>query len=448
MALFRITGVYPVPSDTSVSYPDDLSTEGKGPKPIFLNFKARTNLVDLVGQFVNSRRIEGNNRDDEGDGFDAILFAEIDDNVNVVFLASSARMRIASLDNLTSVPDGVKIDLKLLGQSTNMADVKVGAGDYKPFFQPVKLPLARIGSGKQQDINLLACGFVDSGRFRRESWSIPYTVLIVFGFLAVLVALSWPFIKLLLIGPKDRFRPIDTYLLIVSAILITALLTFFGSFVHGYMRAERLLDNELGTFAGAIQSNFDKELLSALKEIDNLNCHPKLLESGFDRPTYCKEDTKEASPNPTPSVSTTNRLPDRRTRILVEDQLELSLLQVRVWADNLGNQRIKWTVRQNLTNNPPVTSRSTSTNYSSASRTHIATRRTRNTRFTCSQSCRELLARTKLLFQNRSIHFPRPPTECGFRDQHTTTFVDGPGSAFRVWICRNRRYRESAFPFR
>jgi hypothetical protein len=363
---FDYTSVYPVTSNTPVSNFEDLSTEGKGPPPIFLNFKVRTNLADLVGQFVNSRRIEGNDGSDEGDGFDAILLAEIGDNVDVVFLASSARMRIASLDNLTSVPDGAKIDLKQLGQSTNMADVKVGPGDYKLFFQPIKLPLARLGSDKQQDINLLACGFVDSGRFRRESWSVSYTVLILFGFLAVLVALSWPFLKLLLIGPKDRFRPIDTYLLIVSAILITALLTFFGSFVHGYMRAERLLDDELGAFAGTIQDNFNNELRSALKEIDSLNCHKLLERSGFHRPAYCKEDQSERSQIPTPSVTQRNlfrRLQqskkdtDRR-RILLEDQLaDYPYFISAFWADNLGNQRIKWTVRQSLTNNVPVASR-------------------------------------------------------------------------------------------
>ena len=354
--------------------------EGKGQEPLYLNFKVKTNLADLIGQFVDKREIEDNQDSYGGDGFDAIVLAEVDDVVNVIFQESSAKLRLASLNNLTGASDGSKIDLKLLGQSTNMADVKVGAGEYKLFFQPVQLPLERLGNNDKKQISWMVCGFVESGRFRRESWAVSYTVLIIFFFLAALVALSWPFLKLLLIGPKDRLRPIDTYLLVVSAVMITAVLTLFGIFSASYIRAEKLLDTALQSFAGDLQKNFENELGNALKEIDELNCSPKLLEStknlsvtkrfgGFRTPKNCT-NTEAAATGPAqetqgplaqqvlerPNASETRSI-DRRL-ILTDEQLKYYPYFVNAfWVNTSGKQQIKWTTRQNLTNNVSVVER-------------------------------------------------------------------------------------------
>ena len=381
---FSYTTVYPALDPNS----GKAAIEGKGQEPLYLNFKVKTNLADLIGQFVDKRQIEDNQDSYDGDGFDAIVLAEVDDAVNVIFQESSAKLRLASLNNLTGASDGSKIDLKLLGQSTNMADVKVGAGDYKLFFQPVQLPLERLGSNDKKQISWMVCGFVESGRFRRESWAVSYTVLIIFFFLAALVALSWPFLKLLLIGPKDRLRPIDTYLLVVSAVMITALLTLFGIFSASYTRAEKLLDTALESFAGDLQKNFEKELGNALTEIDELNCSPKLIDStkylfvtkrfgGFQAPKNCPKT--QAAPT-VPSRETQALLAQQqappaqqllerhsafetlasidRRLILTDEQLSYYPYFISAfWVNTSGKQQIKWTTRQNLTNNVSVVDR-------------------------------------------------------------------------------------------
>jgi len=408
---FSYTTVYPA-LDSNFG---KAAIEGKGQEPLYLNFKVKTNLADLIGQFVDKRQIEDNEDSYGGDGFDAIVLAEVDDAVNVIFQESSAKLRLASLNNLTGASDGSKIDLKLLGQSTNMADVKVGAGDYKLFFQPVQLPLERLGSNDKKQISWMVCGFVESGRFRRESWAVSYTVLIIFFFLAALVALSWPFLKLLLIGPKDRLRPIDTYLLVVSAVMITALLTLFGIFSASYTRAEKLLDTALESFAGDLQKNFEKELGNALTEIDELNCSPKLIDStkyllvtkrfgGFQAPRNCpKTQAAPTVPSRETQASLAQQAPlarqqaplaqqqaplaqqqaplaqqqaplaqqllerlsasetlasiDRRL-ILTDEQLSYYPYFISAfWVNTSGKQQIKWTTRQNLTNNVSVVDR-------------------------------------------------------------------------------------------
>jgi hypothetical protein len=329
---------------------EDKAEEGKASSalpPLYLNFKVKTNLTDLVGQFVDKRQIEDNQDSYGGDGFDAIILTEVEDSVDVIFQESSSKLRIAALNNLTAVADGSKVDLKLLGQSTNVADVKVGASEYKLFFQPLQMPLARFRDHKQP-ISWMACGFVESARFRRESWSVSYTVLIIFGFLVALVALSWPFLKLLLIGPKDRVRPIDTYLLVVSAVMITALFTLFCVFSVTYLRAERTLDGKLGTFANSLQNNFERELSDALQEIDDLNCHPKLFETPyFPRPARCQKIETRRTENPEEDA-----YPASRRLILRDDQPKHYPYFISAfWADRFGHQRVKWSVRSSLTNN-------------------------------------------------------------------------------------------------
>ena len=193
----------------------------------------------------------------------------------------------------------------------------------------------------------------------------------------------------------------------MSAVMITALLTFFAAFSYSYLRTEQLLDSELEAFSGSIQENFIRELSSALQEIDDLNCHPKLLaKTNFRRPDHCGQaESKEPTlaqgsqaqdrgiqasqaenvlnQNSMPqNVLTQNALPhgvspqgqgvvsdsllrkafepgtaDRR-RILTEDNPKhYPYFMSAFWADRLGNQRVKWTIRQNLTNNVSVAER-------------------------------------------------------------------------------------------
>ena len=104
---FSYTTVYPPLDPIS----GNAAIEGKGQEPLYLNFKVKTNLADLIGQFVDKRQIEDNQDSYGGDGFDAIVLAEVDDAVNVIFQESSAKLRLASLNNLTGASDGSKICL-------------------------------------------------------------------------------------------------------------------------------------------------------------------------------------------------------------------------------------------------------------------------------------------------------------------------------------------------
>jgi hypothetical protein len=307
------------------------------PNSKYLNFKARVNLLQLISPFVNKRDMQENQGALYQDGFDAVLIASLDDQMTILFQESSAKLRILSLNNLTTSTGG-KIDLKLLGQSANISDVTLGPADYKLFVQPVPLPLMTTRDGKQESLRWLACGLVENVHFQQQRLSVSYNVLIGFGFVTILVAISWPFLKLFFIGPKDRFRSLDGYMLGISAFLIAAMLTLIALFTYSYNATLNGLDENLEKFAGTIKSNFNSELESALVQIDELNA---------------KLDPETIAAAKNVNARNLDKLAYRSSIMrdkLITPESPYPYLNTAYWMDPQGWQQIKWTVRSGVTN--------------------------------------------------------------------------------------------------
>ena len=310
----------------------------------YLNFKAKVNLVALIEPFVNKREMQENQGSLYQDGFDAVLIAGLDDQMAILFRESSPKLRMVSLSNLTSAT-GAKVDLKLLGQSANISDVRLGPADYKLFVQPIQIPLLKAGAKNQEPIRWLACGLVENLHFQQQRLAISYNVLIAFGFITVLLTVSWAFLKLVFIGPKDRFRALDGYMLGVSAFMMVALLTIIALFTYGYNATLNQVDGNLKQFAGSLKSNFFSEVEDALLQIDYLNCT-------LDADTVAAAD------------KVTDRNLDKlafRRSILNSGEINAKspypFLQTAFWINEKGSQQMKWTVRSSVTNRVDVTNR-------------------------------------------------------------------------------------------
>jgi hypothetical protein len=314
-------------------------------KTEYLSFKGRVNLAQLITPFVNKREMQENQGSLYQDGFDAVLIAALDDQMTILFQESSAKLRILTLNNLTTSAGG-KVDLKLLGQSANISDVTLGPADYKLFVQPIQLPLLKSGEGKQESLRWLACGLVENIHFQQQRLAVSYNVLIGFGFLTILVAISWPFLKLLFIGPKDRFRSLDAYTLGFSAFLIAAMLTLIALFTYSYHATLSGVDQNLEQFAGSIKRNFHSELENSLLQIDALNAN-------------LDQKTKDAAQK----VNARNL--DKlawRSSIMGDDKVinpesPYPYLNTAYWMNDQGWQQIKWTVRSGVTNRVNLCSR-------------------------------------------------------------------------------------------
>ncbi|HYP00753.1 MAG TPA: hypothetical protein VER76_11230 [Pyrinomonadaceae bacterium] len=180
---------------------------------------------------------------------------------------SGSKLSIATLDALRD-EHKKKIDHPALAQATNIQDVKLAGEDYKLFSRPVDMNVALSGSERPKWI---VCGLISEGQFRRERWAVSSTVLILFTVVMILGALSWPFLKLWLMGAKDRIRMADVYFLFFAAMIGSALLTLFSLYVYTYRNLMHEADSKLPTFAREVHNNLHAEVRSALNELDRLN---------------------------------------------------------------------------------------------------------------------------------------------------------------------------------
>lgn len=235
-------------------------------------FGGRAKLSELIAPFLNNGR---HLRWEHEEGFDDLLIAKApkkDDAADtaesgeVIFEQGTAELAIKSLNNLplADTPDK-KLDFASLSQTSNSVDVKLGGGSYKLYVEPLEMNTGSAGS------HWIICGLVDSSHFRHQTWAVSYTVIIIVGFFASLVPISWPFLKILFIGPKDRLRIADGYFASFSLVIGTAVITLFISWLYAYSTHERELNNQLSDLSAAISRNYSDELGKTLNQIQRVN---------------------------------------------------------------------------------------------------------------------------------------------------------------------------------
>lgn len=294
-----------------------------------VQIRAKTDFAKLIEPIVGGHGADAASGTDSEEGFDDLLITQADGDGRVLFQQSGSELRLVSLDKLSLAGEEAKtLDLSALGQSSNVADAKLGGSEYKLFIHPVDLSIPRTGAENGRNLRWIMCGLVPASRFLREVWAISYSLLIVFAFLTALSILSWPFFKLLLIGPKDRLRTADIYFLFFSTLIGLALLTSFGLYVYGYTTLESEFDGQLASLARQVKANFHEEVRASLAQLDELNKNPALAEDiaklGDRQRLYRLKILKKPVPRewrPYPFFDTA------------------------VWIDGQGAQRLKWTIK-------------------------------------------------------------------------------------------------------
>ncbi len=314
--------------DSSWLYLDYLA-EGLVEKTV-IRVQAKVDVNKLIQPFLSARV------GSDPDQFQNILIAEAD-TARVIFQHDATQIRLASLDKLPSAEDkNKKIDLKEIAQTSNVVDVSLAGSNYKLFSHPIKLSLPS-SNASAPDVTWIAGGLVKSKYLMSEAWSIsiPYTLLIICGFLAALLVFSWPFLKLVLAGPKDRFRPTDVYFLVFATIVVLAVLTCFGLYGYVYSSIETQMDEQVGTLADDIKKNFNDEVTQALDQLDVLSQDETLLEQ--------LKLTSDPKPTATPDTSILNRIDILPS--LLEKNAPYRYFESVAWIGPSGMQVAKWTTK-------------------------------------------------------------------------------------------------------
>jgi hypothetical protein len=284
--------------------------------------------------------------------FDAVLIAE-QASGRVIFARGGQELRIGSLDTLYN-QQGSKLELKS-DQSSRLVNVQLAGADYVLFLQPFRLTLPAEGATEKQGAWLVAAGLATTARFRAESFAVSYTTLFGFVFMVLLLALSWPLLKLRLMGPRDRLRRGDLALTLFSALMGTALLTLLFLDAHTYLNLETTLDGNLAQLSENIKSNFHQEVSEAVAQLRQLNEELRTRkDSGVT--SNLQDFTQMVSPtiSGAPSlIRESNILTDR----INWETAPYPYFNTATWVDSSGLQRIKWTTRPNATPFVNVSSR-------------------------------------------------------------------------------------------
>jgi hypothetical protein len=114
------------------------------------------------------------------------------------------------------------------------------------------------------------CGLVESDRFRKESWAVPHIFLVGFSFLVLFCFVSLPFLKVALMGSRERLSKGDVFSLVFASLFGCALTSLLLLHLYTDIRTEEKLDTQLKIFSTNIQTNVTKELTDMYEQLMTL----------------------------------------------------------------------------------------------------------------------------------------------------------------------------------
>ncbi|MGE0683054.1 MAG: cache domain-containing protein [Candidatus Binatia bacterium] len=215
-----------------------------------------------------------------------------------------------------------------VSQANRLLEITLAGARYQVFVQPLHLSFDE----KKDEGQWLVCGLVRYDRFLSESLSIPQPVLLSFLFLILTVALTWPFLNLWFMGPRERLAVSDVFFLGLSILVGSALFTLVLLDVYAYLHLATKLDQRLAAFADTIRENFYEELFKIDRQLATIQSERVAVKQ--------QEEGRDV-------LETTSLL---RTEILAESLLiDYPYFDSVFWIDNKGEQRSKWTVQTQTT---------------------------------------------------------------------------------------------------
>jgi hypothetical protein len=211
--------------------------------------------------------------------FDAVLLADSDGRV--VYSQGDRDLSVTSLNLLLDKSNSIKTRFKkesvnpgrFLHGSSESYSVELNGREYRLFVEPVNLPLQGLKSHDSHvpvpDGNTvwLVCGLVPKREFLYKSMATSSALLSTLMGLLLLAALSWPFLKLVLIGESQRVSVFDVLLLGVCTILGISVATLFLLHIGHFGDLKEDSKYQLEAFAGTMENNIRTEIVAAYKTL-------------------------------------------------------------------------------------------------------------------------------------------------------------------------------------
>lgn len=185
-------------------------------------------------------------------------------------------------------------------------------------------PLVIEDAGSNERVSLVFIGGVASSTLFRQALAVDSYFLAGIVLLLLLGVLGFPFIKLVSLDPRERFRLRDVTLLYLSTAALLALFTFVTHGIDGYVRWSATADRGLASLADRITDDVIGEVHGLVEQL-----------SAYDEVVAARRPTIE-TPLQTDWYSTTAGGNDR-TPLLMTPTLPLQIEQAS-WLDPSGRQ--------------------------------------------------------------------------------------------------------------
>ncbi|HEV7514659.1 MAG TPA: cache domain-containing protein, partial [Thermoanaerobaculia bacterium] len=257
---------------------------------------------------------------DSKEAFDVVLLVEPDGDV--VYQHGGPELGVTRLPLDSGQPAqkaGAKAAVvpSLLSSSVDR-NVVLGGREYKLFAEPLRLPIA---NPEGSVTPWFLCGLVAADKFVSKSLAVSSSLLLSILAALLLLALSWPLIKLRLLGERQRVRLLDVLLLGGCSLLGVAILTLSLLDFYAYREFESTAAGQLHDFALKMAANVETEISAARRDL-------ALLEARAASLSAAQEDASRGS-------GMSSRVPLSITPS--RDWINFSLI------DREGMQQVKWT---------------------------------------------------------------------------------------------------------
>ncbi|HEV3077253.1 MAG TPA: hypothetical protein VHB47_22715 [Thermoanaerobaculia bacterium] len=259
----------------------------------YRNVCASVRLEELLDPLLASRK-----------AFDAILLADAADGtvfyqrpgINVSHLQALLPASTGSATGGTKAAsesggEGAAADLRSLRGGGGELEVELRGRKFKLFVQPLTLPTAApeagrarpsggpqaakaetaAAGGREGDAQeLLLCGLVPADDLLYGSIELSPEILGAAVALLLLSLLSWPLLKLRLLGEHRRLRLADVVMVAACSLLGVSWLTLSLLGLRQHRLLERLADEQLEDFASGMARNLESEIRSAYAQLEIL----------------------------------------------------------------------------------------------------------------------------------------------------------------------------------
>lgn len=339
--------------------------------------------------------------------FDVMLLAQRDGKV--IFQKSLSGVEVAAIKNLEDASGQAKgsnekkIDIDLLSPTSQLEEVRIAGARYRLYSQPLPIgfPMANpkknaageepkknkkgdskakssddgqdatdaggnsnANSDDTNSANWVICGLVRADRFRSESQLIPYFYILTMLAIILLAATSFPYLRLYLSIPGERLRARDVALTALATCFVAAVVTFIlADFYFWTNSFGPDAEADMAKLASAMNANFQREQQAAFVELNEMDANLGSTDAKLGSLQAIRTVNSELNSFHQPNVSLLYSKdhsglckPQNACKVnILTDKLLYTILRkypypfYAFWSDVNGNQRIKWTTRQQAT---------------------------------------------------------------------------------------------------